>query len=139
MHGLASIDGADHGLGEVIEAGILGKKAIEHGAEQKCAGAFERLLVNRHGDLDAARDPDAAALADPPYDRSAVDVADASDAALRGTVAHLREQRKDLADGFRAASGAAIDQSEMVCREQVHEPPGDRTGVRGLTAAAQLS
>jgi len=123
----------------MIEAGILGKEAIEHGAEQKGAGAFERLLVDADGDLDPARDSHTAALANAPHDRPAVDVTDPPDAAFGGAVGHLRKQCQGLADRLGTASGAAIDQAEMVCGEQVHEPPGDRAGVRRFTAAAQLS
>ena len=65
----------------MVEAGVFGKKAIEHGAQQKCAGAFERLLVNSDGDLDSACHPDAAALADTPHDWTTIDVTNATDAA----------------------------------------------------------
>src|SRR5450631_1458854 len=123
----------------MIEAGILGKETIEHGAQQKCAGTFKRLLVDGDGDLDTARRPDAAVLTDPPHDRPAVDVTNATDAALGGAIAHLRKKRQGLAYRLGAASGTTVDQSEMVCGEQVHQPPVDRAGVRRLAAAAQLS
>ncbi len=83
-------------------------------------------------------DPDAAALADTPHDRPAVDVTNATDAALGGAVGHLRKNRQRFPHRFGIAAGAALDQTEMIGREQVHEPPGDRAGMRRFAAAAQL-
>ncbi len=100
----------------MIEAGILGEEAIEHGAEEKYAGAFERLLVNRDGDLDSACDPDAAALADAPHDGPAIDVTDSTDAALGGAIGHLGKKRKDFPNRLGVPSGTSIHQTEVVRR-----------------------
>ena len=62
-----------------LSAEYSAEEAVEHGAEQEHAAALERLLVERDGDLDAARRADAAALADAAHDRPAVDAADAAD------------------------------------------------------------
>src|SRR5438034_8001192 len=85
-HDFAAFDRADDGLGEMVEAGILGKKSIQHGAQQEHAGALEGLLVDRNGNLDAARGADAAALADAAHDRPAVDAAHAANPALGNAV-----------------------------------------------------
>ena len=122
----------------MIEARIFGEEPIEHGAEQEDAGTFERLLVDRHGDLDPACGPDAAALAEATHDRPAVDIADATNAAFGSDVGHLREHRQRFAQRLSIATGAALDQTEMVGAKQVDEPPGDRAGMCRLAAAAQL-
>jgi len=82
--------------------------------------------------------PDAAALADTPHDRPAIDVTNAADAALGGAIGHLGKNRQRLPNRLGIVSSASLDQSEMIGRKQVHEPPGDRAGVRRFAAATQL-
>src|SRR5712672_4817862 len=122
----------------MIEARIFRKEAIEHGAEEERARALKRLLVDGDRDLDSARDPYAAALADTPHDRPAIDVTNAADAALGGAIVHKDKNRQRLPNRLGVVSSASLDQSEMIGRKQVHEPPGDRAGVRRFAAATQL-
>jgi len=46
-HDLATVYGTDHGLGEMVEARILRKETVEHGAERECASTFEGFLIDR--------------------------------------------------------------------------------------------
>src|SRR5262252_4249013 len=123
----------------MVEARILGKEAIEHGAKQKDAGALECSFVDRHRDFDPARCPDAAALANAPYNRPAVDVANAANAALSNGVIHFRKHRQGFPQCLSVAPGTAFHQAEMIGAEHVDQPPGDRAGVRDLASTAQLT
>src|SRR3954447_8846600 len=81
-HDFAPLHRADHRLREMVERRIFREKSIEHRPKQEYACALECLLVDRHRDLDAARRADTRTLTDPAHDRTAVDVANASDSAL---------------------------------------------------------
>src|SRR5258708_7038001 len=107
----------------MVEPRILREKSVEHGAEDENAGALERLLVDRHRDLDAARCPDAAALANAAYDRPAVDVANAADAALGGGVGHFREHRQRFPQRLSIASSATLYQPAMILAEHLDHAP----------------
>src|SRR5260221_1905483 len=122
----------------MVEPRILREESVEHGTEEENAGALERLLVDRHRDLDAARCPDAAALANPAYDRPAIDVANAADAALGGGVGHFREHRQRFPQGLSIASCATLHKAEMIGAEHIDESPGDGAGVGHFAATAQL-
>src|SRR5215207_4705135 len=54
-HDLAALNRSDNGLRKVVERGVFRKEAIEDCAEQEHAATLECLLVDRHGDLEAAR------------------------------------------------------------------------------------
>src|SRR5260370_28981272 len=122
----------------MVKPRILREESVEHGAEDENAGALERLLVDRHRDLDAARCTDAAALANAAYDRPAVDVANAADAALGGGVGHFREHRQRFPQRLRIASSATLYKAEMIGDENIDEAPGDSAGVGHFAATAQL-
>src|SRR5216683_185248 len=113
-HDFTALDGADHRLGEMVEPRILGKEPVEHRAEQEDAGALQRPFVNRHRDLDAARRPDAAALANAAYNRPAVDIANAADAALGDGVGHFCEHRQGFLQRLGIASRPTFHKTEMI-------------------------
>src|SRR5215470_9245759 len=104
----------------MVEPRILREESVEHGTEEENAGALERLLVDCHCDLDAARCPDAAALANAAHDRPAVDVANAADAALGGGVGHFRKHRQRFPQRLSIASSAPLDKAEMIGAEHIH-------------------
>ena len=82
----SSIDGADHGLGKMIEAGVLGKEAVEHRAQEEDAGAFERLLVKGEGDLEPASGAGAICLSQASNSGPALDCDDATDSSFRSRI-----------------------------------------------------
>src|SRR5258708_37069837 len=122
----------------MVEPRILREESVEHGAEDENAGALERRLVDRHRDLDAARCPDAGALANAAHDRPAVDVANAADAALGGGVGHFREHRQRFPQRLSIASSATLHKAEMIGAERLADAPGDSAGMRHFAAPAQL-
>src|SRR5262245_33594600 len=122
----------------MVEPRILREEPVEHGAEEENAGALERLLVDRHGDLDTARRPDAAALANAAYDRPAVDVANAADAALGGGVGHFREHRQRFPQRLSIASSTTLYEAEMIGAEHIDESPGDGARVGSFAVAAHM-
>src|SRR5262249_54916957 len=135
---VTAFDGANHRLGKMVEPRILREESIEHGAEEENAGALERLLVDRYRDLDAARCPDAAALANAAHDRPAVDVANAADPALGGSVGHFRKHRQRFPQRLGVAPGTTLYKAEMIGAEHVDETPGDGAGMGYFAATAQL-
>src|SRR5690242_10003512 len=122
----------------MIEAGVLGKEAIEDSAQKENAGTLELLLADRDRYLGSATDADPGALTNAAHDGSTIDMANSADAPLDRAVGHLGKDRKGFPDGFGIATGASIDQPEMIGRKHVHQPPGDRAGVGRLASAAQL-
>src|SRR5260370_4202385 len=122
----------------MVEAQIDREKAAEQGDEDENAGAQERRLVDRRRDLDAARCPDAAALANAAYDQPAVDVANAADAALGGGVGHFREHRQRFPQRLSIASSATLYKAEMIGAEHVDQAPGDSAAMGHFAATAQL-
>ena len=81
---------------------------------------------------------DAAALADAPDHRAAVDAANAADLALGRAVGEVGEHRQDFAQRGRVLARAALDQAEMIHAQHVDEPPGHGAVMGGLAAGAQL-
>src|SRR5665213_4066383 len=123
----------------MVEAGVLDKKTVQHGAEQKDACAFKCLLVYCHRNLCAARRADAAALADTAYDRPAVDAAYAPDPSLGDTVGQFAEHRQHFPQSLGVAPATALNKAEMVGAKHVYETPGHSTCMRHFTAAAHLA
>src|SRR5271166_5496401 len=123
----------------MIKARIFAIEAVEDGADQEYAAALEGLLVDRHGHFDAARDADAAGLANAADDRPAVDAAQSANAPFGGAVGKIGEHRNGLAQGLRVAPGAALDEAEMIEAQQIDEAPGDFARIGRFAAAAQLS
>src|SRR5215212_1861518 len=134
-HDLAALDGAYDRLREVVEPSILHEEAIENGAQQERAAAFEGLFVERDGDLDAARRRAAAGAVHPAYHRCAVDAAHAADLALGCAVGKVAEHAEHFPQRLSILAGAPLDQAELVQAQHIDEPPGDRPGVSGLAAA----
>src|SRR5207237_7413522 len=102
----------------MIEAGVFSEEAIEHRAQEENSGTLVRRLVNRDRYLDSASDAHSTSLSDAPYNRSTVDVANSTDAALDGAIGHVGEDRKRFLDRFGIAPGTPIDEAEMVGRKQ---------------------
>ena len=123
----------------MVEAGIVGEKAFQHGAEQKHAAAFERLLVERDRDLPVPRAaPLPSALADASHDRPAVDAADAADLAFGRVVGRSANSDSISRKRWRAVAGAAFDEPEIIQAEHVDQPPSDDADAGDFAAAAQL-
>ena len=50
-HDLAAFRRCDDGLREIIQSGIFGEEALEHGAEQKYTAALERFFIEADADF----------------------------------------------------------------------------------------
>ncbi len=96
-HDFAALDRADDGLGEMVDRDVFGEEAVEDRAEEKRAGAFERLFFESDGDLEAARRRCAFRLPQPPHDRPRADAAHAADLAVGRAVGEVGEQNERLA------------------------------------------
>ena len=101
-HDLAALGRAHDRLGEVVDRHVFGEEPVEDRAEEERAGAFERLLFQRHGDLEPARRRGALRLPQTPDDRPRAEAAHAADLAVGRAVGEVGEQDERLAQRRRA-------------------------------------
>src|SRR5215471_17983418 len=116
----------------MVESRISGEESVEHGAQQKNSRALERPFVDRHRNLNTTCGTNTAALANAAHDRPAVNIANATNAALGDSVGHLCEHRQGLLQRLAIASRAAFHKAEMIGAEHVDEAPGDGAGMGDL-------
>ena len=95
----------------MVDRDVFGEEAIEDRAEEERARAFERLLVEHHGDLETPRRRGALGLAHTADDRPRVEAAHAADLAVGRAVGEVGEQDERLAQRRRAVAGRALDEA----------------------------